>query len=141
MNSKTSLVLMEQLIMVLVFAVAAALCLQVFVGADQIYRETGQRDRAVSIARNAAEIVKISKGNPEEAAVSLTALQDSSHLWVYYDDQWKVVKEYQEAAYRLEIQWLEKTLPGLGQAQITVTQADVPKTPLFSLMVAWQEGM
>ena len=39
MKSKASLLLMEQLVMVLVFALAAALCLQVFLRADQISTE------------------------------------------------------------------------------------------------------
>ena len=37
MRSKTPLALMEQMVMVLVFALAAALCLQVFVVSDLFY--------------------------------------------------------------------------------------------------------
>ena len=57
MRSKASLFLMEQLIMVLVFALAAALCLQVFVRAEEISLESARRDEAVIVARNAAELV------------------------------------------------------------------------------------
>ena len=42
MKNRTSLVLMEQLVMVLVFALAAAVCLTVFAEADRISRETAR---------------------------------------------------------------------------------------------------
>ena len=58
MKSKSSLLLMEQLIMVLVFALAAALCLQVFAKSAEIARQTACQDAAVQIARNAAETYK-----------------------------------------------------------------------------------
>ena len=58
MRSKASLQLMEQLIMILVFAVAAALCLQVFAKSGEISRRTACQDAAVQMARNAAETYK-----------------------------------------------------------------------------------
>ena len=58
MRSKASLQLMEQMIMILVFAVAAALCLQVFAKSGEISRRTACQDAAVQLARNAAELYK-----------------------------------------------------------------------------------
>lgn len=58
MKSRASLVLMEQLLMVLVFALASAVCLQLFVKADSLAQETARRDEAVVIAQNAAELLK-----------------------------------------------------------------------------------
>ena len=55
MKSKAPLSLMEQLIMLLVFALAAALCLQVFVLSAQISRRCKATDHAVTAAQNAAE--------------------------------------------------------------------------------------
>ena len=58
MRSKAPLVLMEQLIMVLVFAVAAALCLRMFVGSDNLSRRYAATDRTVLEAQAAAEQLK-----------------------------------------------------------------------------------
>ena len=58
MRSRASLVLMEQLIMVLVFSLAAALCLRCFAAAERMSQETARRDQAVRIAQNAAEHLK-----------------------------------------------------------------------------------
>ena len=51
MRSKTPLALMEQVIMVLVFALAAALCLRAFVLSDRISRDCEERDRAIMAAQ------------------------------------------------------------------------------------------
>jgi Tfp pilus assembly protein PilX len=57
-RSKTPLALMEQLVMVLVFALAAALCVQVFVLSDRTSRYGEARDRALLEAQSAAEALK-----------------------------------------------------------------------------------
>ena len=92
MRSKASLFLMEQLIMVLVFALAAALCLQVFVRAEEISLESARRDDAVIVARNAAELLKAGRDATEAEA----------------------------DPYELRIQELPSEIPGLGQTEIAV---------------------
>ena len=54
MKNKGSLVLMEQLLMVLVFAIAAAFCLQAFALSQKISRQFTQTDRASAAAQSAA---------------------------------------------------------------------------------------
>ena len=46
MRSKAPLILMEQMVMLLVFALAAALCLQAFVKSDELSARGEARDRA-----------------------------------------------------------------------------------------------
>ena len=58
MRSKAPLVLMEQIVMVLVFALTAALCLRMFVLSGQLSRKYAATDRAVTEAQNAAEWLK-----------------------------------------------------------------------------------
>ena len=58
MKSRAPLALMEQLVMVLVFALAAALCVQAFFASDRMSRQGEARDRAVLLAQNAAEYLK-----------------------------------------------------------------------------------
>ena len=112
MKNKTSLLLMEQLVMVLVFALAAALCLTVFVKADQISRETVRRDEAVLLAQNAAQVLKATSGDVERAIATAT-----------------------ESDYRMEIERID-TQSLLGQAEIRVWQEDAL---VFTLCVGWQE--
>lgn len=112
MKSKATLFLMEQLVMLLVFALAAALCLGIFVRADRISAETKERDEAVILACNAAEMLKSEK-DPQE-----------------------VLKEIEKGGFALEIQEEESGVSGLGQARIVVFSQN---REVFSLQTGWQE--
>lgn len=113
MKNKTSLLLMEQLVMVLVFALAAALCLSAFVKADQISRETVLRDEAVLIAQNAAQVLKATSGDTGRAA-----------------------EVADDSGYRVEIEQLKTGLKLMGQAEIRVWRED---DLIFTLRTGWQE--
>ena len=80
MRSKAPLALMEQLVMVLVFALAAALCVQVFVLSGQTSRWNESRDRALVEAQNAAEILKGLSGD-YEAACAACGGQWNGTMW------------------------------------------------------------
>ena len=114
-RNKSSLLLMEQLVMVLVFALAAALCLGIFVKADRISRETASRDEAVLIAQNAAELLKATAGDAERTLAVLTPMA---------------------GAYRLEIEKTDSEIKLLGNAEIRVY---LEETLLFILRTGWQE--
>lgn len=116
MKNKTSLLLMEQLVMVLVFALAAALCLSVFVKADQISQETVQRDEAVMLAQNAAEMLK--------ATADIELVRQ------------KLESDAAAAGYRLEISPIESEIPLLGQAEISIW---LDNEQIFNLRTGWQE--
>ena len=113
MKSKVSLQLMEQLVMILVFALAAALCLQVFAKTGEISEETARRDRAVTLAANAAETLK-STGDPA-AAEALS-----------------------RDGYRVTVRMQPKTVPGLAEAEIQVSSEG---QILFTLDTGWQEEL
>ena len=51
MKSKAPLALMEQMVMLLVFALAAALCLQAFVQSDRLSRESEARAHAAVLCQ------------------------------------------------------------------------------------------
>ena len=68
MKSKAPLLLMEQMVMLVVFALAAALCVQAFVRSDAASARNEARDEAVVLCQNAAEAVRHSGGNFNEAA-------------------------------------------------------------------------
>jgi hypothetical protein len=112
MKSKASLLLMEQLVMVLVFALAAALCLQVFVKAKEISEETARQDQAVILARNGAELLKATHGDVS-AAEALA-----------------------QNGYQMTVRLPQSQQPGLSRAEIDVSFGE---ELLFSLETGWQE--
>ncbi len=68
MKQKASLVMLEQAVMLLVFALAAALCLRVFAWSETASRKSEARDEAMLQAQNAAELVSHFDGDLEAAA-------------------------------------------------------------------------
>lgn len=70
-EGKAPLVLMEQAIMILVFALAAAICIQAFVKANQMSVLGEQLDTGVSLSETAAELLKSSHGDLSNLAGQL----------------------------------------------------------------------
>lgn len=142
MRSKAPLVLMEQAVMVLVFALAAALCLRAFVWSDQLSRQNEARDRALLEVQNAAETLKHAGGDTahaqEEAARRLGG-QVSQGLWyIFYDETWSVTDQ-ERAVYRLEAQGEPSEVTGLCHARVRVMpERDPEASALAELTVAWQ---
>lgn len=124
MKNKASLVLIEQLIMTLVFALAAAVCLQIFVKADSISRQTERLGQVQVLAQNGAEAIKAADGDLAQAAKLLGASLDEQTLLLEKEDL------------VLTVSVIPSSVAGLGQAQITVSYEDVP---LLELVTGWQE--
>lgn len=140
MRGKAPLALMEQLVMVLVFALAAALCVQAFAVSDHISRTDAARDRAAQLAQSAAEIMK-SRGEDmaqaQSAAMERLGGQMSQGVWyVLYDRDWNEVPDGSaQAVYRLEA--LPDSDAEQPKAEVRVTAED--GETLIALPVAWQE--
>lgn len=117
MKNKTPLPLMEQLIMVLVFALTAALCLQGFSLADRISRRQEAREKAVVLAQNMAEALKSRSGDLEAASRLLEDFSEDSDFVV------QVIPVSTEDPY-------------LDSARIVVTYEE---EAIFEITVAWQE--
>ena len=124
MKNKASLVLIEQLIMTLVFALAAAVCLQIFVKADSISRQTERLGQAQVLAQNGAEAIKAADGDLAQAAKLLGASLDEQTLTAEIDNL------------VLTVSVIPSPVANLGQAQITVSYEDAP---LLELVTGWQE--
>lgn len=149
MRSKSPLALMEQLVMVLVFALAAALCLQVFAFSDQTSERNETIDRAVMECQNVAETLKAT-GLPvvqaQEALVErMEGTVTNGQLQIYYDEEWNVLPELTEdCLYVLVVNGLPTQVEGLVKANIYVGATryiglEEPGNRLFSIDVAWQE--
>lgn len=122
MKDKTPLLLIEQLIMILVFALTAALCLRGFAYAADISGRISRQEQAVLLVQTAAETLKAEKEIPQEVT--------------FYDSSLQPATE-REWTYRVQIYREEDTVPGLGSARISVESTD--EEVLTELTVGWQE--
>lgn len=134
MRNKAPLPLMEQLIMILVFALTAALCLQGFALADRISNRQAARSQAVIRVQNAAEVLQSVAGDYTLAADMLGGSWNGSVWSIGYDTDWQEISDH--ATYILQVIPAETHNPFLGTAQVRVQSSD---DILFEITAAWQE--
>lgn len=149
-RSKAPLAMMEQMVMVLVFALAAALCLQAFVRSDQISRRAEARDRASTLCQNVAELLRSNGGDAGEALRTVTGqclTTDRGDFTARFDENWELIEADRSFSagsqyYFAWVKELDSEVPGLGKAEIyveSVAPTDGEVTRIFELEAAWQE--
>jgi len=91
--SGSGLFLMELLIGLLIFALTAAICLEIFVGSHLISNEGNNMNHAVLRAQSGAECFKASNGDLRETAMLLKGYlpAGSDTVWKYFDSDWAPV--------------------------------------------------
>ncbi len=135
-ESKAPLVLMEQVIMLLVFALVSAVCIQAFALARTTSIRMSDRDHAMNISQTLAETVKACSGNTEEICGQLDGAMDGEQLVFYYDSDWKEVSAAADASFRTT--FVPEESDGFcryGQITVSDTAED---QEIFSMRVAWQ---
>ena len=138
MKQNTPLALMEQVIMIAVFALAAALCLQAFALAERISRENEDRDKAVILAQNAAEVCIAGGGDPTFLIEKLGGAAMGQGWTALFKENLKEAGSDREGSYRVVLSRERTDYPGLGLANVCVYGAASGKL-LFQIPTAWQE--
>ena len=126
MKSKSPLVMLEQLIMILVFALAAALCLQAFALADGQSKKSSAQDIAMLEVQRAAEIIKHCSGNMAEAADILECEAGENTL------------EYEAEGFSIHAEHLSSAAEYLGTARVWAE--DENGQSIFEIELGWQQG-
>lgn len=123
MRNKAPLALLEQILMLLIFALAAVICLRVFLWSDDTSRHSAHRDEALIHAQTVAETVKAHGGDFAAAAAALHGTVENGALVIDGED------------YTLRAE-KEAPAPYLGRAEIAV---EAGGEVLFTFPIAWQE--
>lgn len=146
MRSKAPLALMEQAVMVLVFALAAVLCLRVFVWSDRTSELGAAKDMAALKAQSAAEIIKNegkSGGDCGETLRSSAALlggiydESSKELTVGYLSDWNTAGA-DAAVYRLTAYPIDSGSEKLCKVKVEVSEQSSGEM-LIEFETAWQK--
>ena len=143
MRNKSTLVLIEQIVMVLVFLLAATVCVRMFVLSETLSRRNEATDRAVLKVQNAAELLKyggISGYIRETGAVR----SGEDRFVVFYDSAWNPVLSEQQAVYTLNVSYAEDKESGLWRAEVSIVSETeelfgIPVTGQSELEVAGNE--
>ena len=126
MKNKAPLALIELTVMVLIFSLAAALCLQAFVWSDVASAKLADRDTAILQAETVAEVIKACHGDFDASAELLGGENTNGSLQVYFD-----------GGFCASAELLDSGEPLLGAAEVTVYDGE--EQELFGLTVCWQE--
>ena len=101
-RSASSLFLIELIIAIGFFAVASAVCLQLFVRARLVSIQSADLSRATLAAQSAAEAFRGVGGSLEKASALLGGQEDDGALTVWYGPDWNPCGR-ENAAYRLTL--------------------------------------
>lgn len=134
-ESKAPLVLMEQVIMVLVFALVAALCIQAFVLSRTLSIQMTDRDHAMNVSQTLAETVKAYGGDPERVCETLGGETDGDRMRFFYDADWNASTET-DASFLLVLE--QEAGEGFCRnGKVTVTDSSGERE-IISMNIAWQ---
>lgn len=126
-RSKAPLALMEQIIMILVFALTAAVCLQAFVYSNNLSEEGDKENLAASHAQEVVETCKMYSGDLDQVQLKLSGERTENGLSVFYEEDHMTV-------------FLEITEQDDWLARAKVSVRDEKDKEIFSVDTAWQRG-
>lgn len=132
-KGKAPLALMEQIVMILVFAIAAAVCMQAFVYANNLSDTANKRDQAMAATQEIAECVKACGGDLSMAGTKIIAT-DEKQITVT-DNSIKVEYNIEEPM-TVTLSFLD----GDKYIQRARIVASVEKENILSTDIAWQRG-
>ncbi len=89
--SKSGLFLMELMVVILLFAICGAICLQMFAYASQTAKDSQALRNAALSAKSVAACHRSMDGDLEAVAQLLSGAVTETGLEIAYDDQWQIV--------------------------------------------------
>lgn len=113
-SSRSGLLLMEIIIAILFFSLSSAVCLQLFVKAHNLGRDTRELDMAVRQASSVADILSQSEHPSETLAKLYPDLETDDRQTHIYFDQTFALCSSENACYFLDI----SAVPADGQTSI-----------------------
>jgi hypothetical protein len=130
--------MMEQIVVILVFAICSAVCVSIFVESYLMEHRTIEEKHAVHAAGSGAEAYKALGGDAGGAALVIGGAKENTASSgrgsvVFYNSQWKPCGE-DEASYILRITQLDDPDGLLMPAEVTVSKIDGEN--LFTLPVS-----
>ena len=125
MKSRSVLTQIEFTIMILIFAVSAAVCLKIFTYADTYSERNAEKNNAQIILQSSAELIKSESGNFALCAEISGGEADESSWVIIYDDG-SFMKAVRVASEN----------PLLGKAKLQFCKNN---ETISALEIAWQE--
>jgi len=138
-RSKSTLFLIEQLIVVAVFAICAVACISILTSAFFFAHDSSDTSRALIEAQNSAEIFKATGGDFEAVADLMGGAVNVDGynrpvLRVFYDRHWQTVAYEQIGGFVLNIEGETPLAPGDFQRRAVMGELSVSRVAGDSLI-------
>lgn len=134
-SSKSTLFLMELVVVIFFFSICAAICVNVFGSAQMMAKDSYNLSNAVMAARSAASCYKAADGDLAQTAALLDGVQDGTRCAIYYDGQWQQADAPAQNGFTVQIEAQQQP----GEAVIVV-QDRKRDTAIFELPVKTAGG-
>lgn len=129
-SKKSSLFLMELIIVLFFFALCTAVCVNIFAKAKLINEQSYELNKSIVASQNAAECFKAADSDIDTLTYLLHGTAEDNVIKIGYDENWQNT-DLTNAVYLMNIN-IEKSKSNLNTAVITVVKED--KT-IYSLTV------
>ncbi|MCL2703736.1 MAG: hypothetical protein FWE91_09035 [Defluviitaleaceae bacterium] len=117
-HSRYALFLIEQLLVILVFALCAAVCVSIFADSYIMAGKTGDQNHAITIAGSGAEAFKSVGNNAGRLAELLGGITDGDAVRVYYGTDWRLAN-HNNAVYEMTLTF-QYADPNLQMCSVSV---------------------
>lgn len=102
-KSKSSLFLIEMLIAIFFFALAAIVGTRLFALSQVMAKESSELNFAVSECASLAEVFEACKGDINAMSEIVGGSLDEKYITIFYDENWQEKDEITDSAYRIKI--------------------------------------
>jgi len=135
---------MEQMIVILVFAFCAAVCVKIISEAHIITTRNYETKNSIITAESGAECFKAFSGDAAKIAATLegiyTGTKENALIQVYYDEEWRVCQE-EKAVYIMSISsYISSDFIALRIGDISVTKKTGEELLSFTTSTRKVEG-
>ena len=122
--SKSTLLLMELVMVIFIFALCAAVCLGLFGTSQKMTNDSDSLNHAVAVSRTAANCYKAANGDLQQLAALMDVPADlhEQQMRVYYDKRWQPASQAAEDGFYLLI--VSDTDTALRTAEMAVCHTD-----------------
>ena len=114
------LLLIELFIALMFFSLAAAICLQLFIGAHNFSEDASNKSRATIESQNIAECFKAANGDMAETA-RLLGCETDGDIELWFDGDWNRVEH--DGVFRACLYVMHNEDEGLTTASLMISQA------------------
>lgn len=128
-RSKSTLFLIELVLAIGIFAVSSAICIQLFVKAYLLSRNSEELTHSLYEATSAAEVFKNSGGDIDEMSRLLSTHLEDGELVVYYNKDWNVRAQMSPGGYTMRIKLNSDKSP----AEANIVLSDSSGEVIYSL--------